>query len=484
MDKKDFLTGHDRRMYLLAEDYDRRLAEGKAPYLDPEDAADLADYFSRTCQADKAMDLVDYALEMHKGNTELLVQKAYLLLDKGLHAEATEVSDTIAEETDQVIILRAYLLLYADETRTEAEKQFARLSDPQELGNVIDIAYAYADNGWWEEALEYLEAQPPQLKEDNAYKACLADCLLDAARYEQAARAYNELIDQNPYSTTYWYGLARCHYYLEQYDQAIDACDYAIAIDEEMGDAYMFKGHSFAALRNTEQALCNYELATRYGGAPSFYTESYKGLVAMDREDWTTARRHLERVIQEYKIADPPVLASHLYCLAFTLYELGEKRRALDNADTAVELDPFSNTVVLGAARLYALEGYVNHATELWDQAEENVPGIRTWEEIGQTCIDTGHPATACRYFEKIAEAAPGHPAGRVTLPMLAATIGDKALFADYTRRYLPSLGADDWREVYRLMDLMGRGDKKNDLKLAESILHIIEAQKENREDS
>ena len=72
---------------------------------------------------------------------------------------------------------------------------------------------------------------------------------------------YNKLIDKNPYSAPYWFGLARCYFEQQLFDKAIEACDYAIVSDEEFADAYMMKGHAFYQLGNEESALENYTLA-------------------------------------------------------------------------------------------------------------------------------------------------------------------------------------------------------------------------------
>ena len=48
-----------------------------------------------------------------------------------------------------------------------------------------------------------------------------------------------KLIDKNPYSAPYWFGLARCYFEQQLFDKAIEACDYAIVSDEEFADAYI-----------------------------------------------------------------------------------------------------------------------------------------------------------------------------------------------------------------------------------------------------
>lgn len=54
---------------------------------------------------------------------------------------------------------------------------------------------------------------------------------------QKAETFYNRLIDKNPYSAPYWFGLARCYFEQQLFDKAIEACDYAIVADEEFAES-------------------------------------------------------------------------------------------------------------------------------------------------------------------------------------------------------------------------------------------------------
>lgn len=478
MKKKDFLSGPERELYLLAEDYDRQLAEGKRPYMDAGEAAELADFYSRRHQLDKAIDLTDYALGLHPGNTTLLVQKTYLCLDNDDFDGAMDVFKCIAEEDDEVTILKAYLQMNMGDFEA-AEESIREVREPDELYNVIDIAYAYADNGCPRKGVEYIEARPEKVRRKEECKACLADCLWEIRHYEEAAKLYDELIDLNPYSASYWYGLARCQYDLGEYDKAIESCDFALVSDDENGDIYMHRGNCFAALGNTEEAERCYEKAVAYNAAPAFYIDSYRGLNAMDRGDFETGRTHLERVLYDYHPTDPTLLSTHLYSLAFCLYQLGYREEAFQKCEEAVSTMPESNFVVLGVARLYAFDGNLDRATELWELAEKNDPGSDTLEAIGQTCVDAGHPKLASSYFDQAArykaKATPGFDPMKVAVPLMAASQGDKVQFFKYADLYLPELDEIQLQEIGKLIDRIAQQGPDEKRKLIEQIAALID---------
>lgn len=95
---------------------------------------------------------------------------------------------------------------------------------------------------------------------------------------EEAIPLYNQLIDQNPYSAPYWFGLARCHFEDLNFDQAIDACDYALIGDDEFADAYVMKGHCFYQLGNEDAALECYQKAEQMHGLAPEFVYTYIGL--------------------------------------------------------------------------------------------------------------------------------------------------------------------------------------------------------------
>ncbi len=145
----------------------------------------------------------------------------------------------------------------------EAEQLLDSIEDKDELANIVDIAYMYIDMGYPDKSSVMAEQRIEQLPEEEAFLAATADCFPCARIESKAETFYNRLIDKNPYSAPYWFGLARCYFEQQLFDKAIEACDYAIVSDEEFADAYIMKGHAFYQLGNEESALENYTLAEK-----------------------------------------------------------------------------------------------------------------------------------------------------------------------------------------------------------------------------
>ena len=95
----------------MAEQYEAAKAENRSIYLDADDLADLADWYAVHHKYAMATEVVEYGLGIHPNNTALLVEQAYLFLDTQHKEQAKDILERIAEESSEVKVLKANLLL-------------------------------------------------------------------------------------------------------------------------------------------------------------------------------------------------------------------------------------------------------------------------------------------------------------------------------------------------------------------------------------
>ena len=111
MSKKNLLSGRDKELQEMAEQYEAAKAENRTIYLDADDLADLADWYAVHHKYAMATEVVEYGLGIHPDNTALLVEQAYLFLDTQHKEQAKDILERIAEESSEVKVLKANLLL-------------------------------------------------------------------------------------------------------------------------------------------------------------------------------------------------------------------------------------------------------------------------------------------------------------------------------------------------------------------------------------
>ena len=156
MSKKNLLSGRDKELQELAEQYEAAKAENKPIYLDADDLADLADWYAMHGKSEQATEVVEYGLSLHPDSTPLLVEQAYLFMDAQNREQAKLVIERISEDySSEVKVLKANILL-GEGKIDEAEQLLDSIEDKEELANIVDVSYMYIDMGYPVKALPWL----------------------------------------------------------------------------------------------------------------------------------------------------------------------------------------------------------------------------------------------------------------------------------------------------------------------------------------
>ena len=276
MNKKNLLSGRDRELAELAEQYENAKAENRNVYMDADDLADLADWYEVRQQPDMAMEVVEYGLKLHPASFALLTEKAYLFLDYHDTDSAQEIVDDLNAKSTETKIIQAQIYILQGKD-IQAREVLSTISDKESVDTMVSVAYMYVNTHHPEEALKWLEPGIGKYEDDEPFMCIVADSYYGLGRLDEAMEIYNRLIDLNPYSSSYWYGLARCYFDKQMYDKAIESCDYANLADEDFPDAYMMKGHAFFYLQNDAKALENFRKAQELGVVSASFVATFIG---------------------------------------------------------------------------------------------------------------------------------------------------------------------------------------------------------------
>lgn len=444
------LSGRDRKLEEMAVSYEAAKAEGRSIYMDAEDLADLADWYGVHGDFERALDVACHGLNLHPGNTELLVQKAYLLLDFEKLEEAESVADELAgDPASEAQILKATLLLERGEDE-EARRMVEEIEDKDDLPNIVEVAYMYIDHGELDDAWEWLERGIGRYDEDESFLAVLADYHYSTQDYEEAMKHYDRLIDSNPYSASYWYGLACCHFELEHYDKAIEACEYARMIDEDATAACIMLGHSYHHLGNKEEALKYYRMAVERKEVAPVFLNIYLATEALQEEKWKEAYEHLYKMEKQ----GAKVAVVNLYSnMAFCLYRLGREEEALHYCQLSEQEEKDELNACLVVGRIYMEMGKKNEALAMWSRALELVPGADTWNEIGMINLEVGKFSLAKKAFECVKEEDPDFKGINERMAVLYLLMKDRENFMKYNRLCAHPMKADKVDELIAMME-------------------------------
>lgn len=471
MSKKNLPFGRDKELQEFADQYESARAEKKAIYLDADDFADLADWYATHQKYDMATEVIEYGLAMHPDNTALLVEQAYLYLDGRDKQKAKTIIERIAEDTSEVKVLKANLLLEEGKTE-EADALLDTIDDKDDLANIVDVCYMFIDLGMPEKALPWLTRGLDQYAEDESYLAVCGDCYFSQGLIDKATLFYNKLIDKNPYSAPYWFGLARCYFDQQQFDKAIEACDYAIIADDEFANAYVMKGHAYFQLENEESSLENYLHAARLNAISPSFINTFIGLNKVTKGEWAEGLIYLEKAIAGKDGEEEVISLSSLYAnAALCLHKMGKKRKAHQYCKKAQELAPKEVDPYLIEGRIYMEEDQPEKGVKKWAIALQNAPYADTWHEIGMFSMDIGQLSYAKLAFERVKELEPDFAGINEKLASIYMLLRDKENFMKYNQLCENPF---DLEELDKLHQMLEDEDQKDLAKMMKNIFDAL----------
>ena len=282
---------------------------------------------------------------------------------------------------------------------------------------------------------------------------------------------YNRLIDLNPYSSSYWYGLARCYFDKQMYDKAIESCDYANLADEDFPDAYMMKGHAFFYLQNDAKALENFRKAQELGVVSASFVATFIGLGYMAEEKWAQAYAHLQDAIDNYEDDDTVITLSMLYANAgLCLRKMGQKRKANQYWKLAHEENPEDPETYLIEGKMYLEEKNYDKCERCWAMALQLAPTAYTWHEIGMACLEQGGLEQGRKAFENVKQINPDFHEINEKLATVCLLLKDKENFQKYNQLCKHPITMDDLQRVQEFLK------KENQEGMLQAMRNILKA--------
>ncbi len=373
------------------ERYEKMLADGTRCYFEPEEIEAIADCYESELAFRKALQAVSHGLRLYPSNEALMLRKSRCLLnlnrvEDALHAIAS-VSDLCVE----------YYLIHAEiemarNNLPQALSYFKQAADCPEANaddciEVLDICVEYDCMELLEQFTEFCATRIDNLV---AYFRELALVYEDCEDDEKAIALYNKILDAEPYSADDWFALAKVYARLQRYPEALEACDFALAIDENDQDVISFKGYCYY---DNEQYAEAAEQFLEFARLTSDKAIAYE-LVA---EAYTRMEKH-EQAIEYLQKAIRLNDRSHdlYYQLAVNYYYMGLNDRAIAALNKAVACDD-------GDDEAHALLGELLVQQDEYDEAYRHLSHI-PMNPIADTASGAAF-ADACIHLERYDEA-------------------------------------------------------------------------------
>jgi tetratricopeptide (TPR) repeat protein len=320
------------------------LKQGRGYSFIEEDAFEqIIEYFDERDDLAAALEASDYGIEQYPFSSILQIKKADILIAKRHYREALallEKAELLDRGDINLYILKTDVYLALDQQKKASdllENAIHLFNGDERIELLFELADVYDDYEEFDKVFNCLKLilEQDQTNEEALYKICFWTDY--TGRNEEGIKLHQKIIDENPFTELAWFNLGAAYQGIKLYEKAIDAYQYAIAIDEKfdyayrnMGDAYLrmrkYKdaievlqkvlelsrpedviyealGHCYDRLKNYAQARFHYRKASHL--APEDSLLHYKiACTYMNEGQWETAIKNLDNAIRIQRSPD------------------------------------------------------------------------------------------------------------------------------------------------------------------------------------
>ena len=242
--------------------YEESAKSGHPAYMDADDLADIADYYQYNGRLEEAEEAISLAITYNpQAVGPMLYRAREAMTAKDFETASDYVGRIKVEDALEALFLEGEILICEGkvEEANDLYRQYMKeeVMDDELMDYVYDVAHIFSEYGLHRKALEWIVRSQGDNSED--FMELMARTLFGLGKYKDCEKIFNELIDQNPFSSKYWNALASTQFMQEDYSSAITSSEYAIAIDPNDADSLLSKANSLYNLENFETALSYFQ---------------------------------------------------------------------------------------------------------------------------------------------------------------------------------------------------------------------------------
>lgn len=227
-------------------------------FLDAADLTDIAEYYYTASRRAEALQALDHALRMYPHEVLPLSYKARIVLwEENNPGKALQILSKAEDKAHaEYFIVRGELLLASDrlEEAEESFRQYYNSFDTYEQeGAAMDVLSLLVDYD-----LPHLFPQWAgrcvALTEEIDNVKVRAALLFYNGDYQEAQDGYEKIVEQDPFDAASWYKLSLCAHEMKNPRRALEAIDFALAINPNDRQLLTHKAFTLMELNNYRDA--------------------------------------------------------------------------------------------------------------------------------------------------------------------------------------------------------------------------------------
>ena len=355
MDKDRFMDFDEEERQLVL-DFENTILRGGHRFFDVDELEVIMDYYFEVNDMAPLERAVEYAEQLYPDSTSVLLRRAHLLIAKEQFEPAMHIIQTLRRrEPDNTDV--AYSLGVAYSATGEHEKAIKLFHEAAEDGWLLGRVYANIAEEYYllhdyDKAIRYYQLALDTDSYDALTISNYFDTALQAGQLDDAISYLESFVGENPYSCEAWHCLGNAYRELSLYEKAIDAYEYAIAIDKSNFGVYTDLSATYEMMENpTESVSTLLRARDHVSNRSALYR--LVATIYMNNDNIDMALVYYRKSVEEN-----PDDAQALAALALAYASADEVSLAMPLLRKAVRLAPDNAETLFSAALIY--EGLEN----------------------------------------------------------------------------------------------------------------------------
>lgn len=373
--KKDRFHNFDDEVRELVLDFENTVLRGESQFFDVDELEIIIDYYFEVNDTKPLERAVQYAEQLYPHSTSVRLRRAHLLISREQYRKALAVLNRMREEEPDNTDV-AYSLGVANGAVGESKKAIAYFKEAATDGWMLGRIYANMAEEYYKlkdynSTLEYYRKAMESDSCDDFTIYNYYDVCFETGRVEEAVDYLKKYVNEHPYNKEAWYCLGCAYRDLTLYEKAVDAYEFAIAIDKSYVDAYVALSQTQDFMCHTSEAVTTMLRVLDYSDDRSRVYRTIGSLYAREA-NFDTAVAYFRKAIEEN-----PTDAEAYASMAVCYIETGDATTAISNVEKALhvmemhpsDFFPDGNPDVLcSAGMVYDALGDFEKASEYFEQ--------------------------------------------------------------------------------------------------------------------
>ena len=339
----------------LVQRYENALQVNESSYFDENELEEIIDFYLENDKLDNALRVADEGLIQYQFSTIFYQKKAEILLELNQLDEALEnleIATTFSPNETSIFLLKADVYTLKGEYAKAVDLVNAALEQADKEDKVdlyLELADVYEE---WEKYYEVIEQLQKCLALDPDNEEALNRMWFSTElteRYDESIVFHTQLVDKHPYNAIAWFNLAHAYNGVDNFEKALEAFEFVIAIDEDYDLAYIDAGDLLYKDKQYEKAIEFYLESIEKGSArKEIYYQIAKAYGHISKN--VKAREYYKKCINM-----DPYYAKAFHKLGLNYLEGNLSKNALSPLERAVKLDKRNYEYLNSLAAAYFL---------------------------------------------------------------------------------------------------------------------------------